>query len=1128
MARWLFFLFILLGTHVSAAEIDAPTGALRLDFPDHEFLTAAGALKITRRYSGEPERGQFGRGWRLECASRLEVEGKDTARVLSPTGTQTLRRQEGDEYVGPHGQRLLCSGQTSTLKTPEGAFIRFDAGGREVLRQDAYGNQVSFAYDSRGRLTRVAAGARSEVRFSHGAGGRIESLEDRAGRKVEYAYDGQGRLSRLKGMDGWSTSYRYDGKGRLSGIQYPDGTSEAFAYDQSGRITEHRNAAGVLERYGYLGSTTRVSRDDGETWEQGHDPDGRPLWRQDSAGRRETWTWRENGQLLGRCYTDGSLINLAYDDQGRLISQESSTGNHVRFTYDDRGRLQSLDRNGAITRYQYDERGNVTTVTSPTGRSAGFEYDAQGRPTSVMDGTGRKTRLEFNAQGRLARQENPGGAVTHREFDDRGRLLRQVDRLGGVTAYHYQANGLLAKVTGPGAFEVRFEYDDRGRLVAESQSGRRTGYGYDPAGRLVRVRHGDGTEERFAYSPDGRLAEHTDRTGNVTRSRYGVDGRLQRLELPSGQTVRYERPSPGILRMSLGSAQIEARRKAGSRMIETRDASGGIQVQEMDANGRLLRHISPMGRATSLQYDQDGLPVGVVLPSGEEWRFHYDGSAQLDEVRFPDGSSFRLQYDQAMRLSDLNRSWGGTIVFRHDLLDRLVERTNGRGQVVRYAYDGAGRLLSRETPDGTWTYRYNERGDLIQVGNGRFTLRYSYDANGRLIKLQYPEWRQEITWQRDNLGRVIRRKGPDGLDVRYTYDKLGRLSAMEDSQGARFGFTYDDFGRLVKRIASNGTVAQYEYDDAGRVSAVTHSDANGKPFVARRYRYDADGNRVEVSDEEGRVFRLRYDPDGQLVAESTPGRRSEYMFGPAGNRKRMQSGSAAVDYRYDSRGRLVQAGDVTYEYDADGQLAARGDGSGTTRYRFDAEGNLIRAELPSGKTVSYGYGPFGERLWREEDGKRKHYLRDGDDVIAELSERFEPLQTFLYAGVDQPLALAAPRAPLRFIHQDDLESTLAITDKAGKQVGRYEFDSFGNVLMRKGDAQDLPPRYAGRPFDAAIGFYPGQGRPGSGPAQQDPEPRGRAVQPTWPPGRIGREQTEDPAGRNRGLGSTGLRRGRGR
>ncbi len=306
--------------------------------------------------------------------------------------------------------------------------------------------------------------------------------------------------------------------------------------------------------------------------------------------------------------------------------------------------------------------------------------------------------------------------------------------------------------------------------------------------------------------------------------------------------------------------------------------------------------------------------------------------------------------------------------------------------------------------------------------------------------------------------------------MRYSYDSLGRASAVE-TEGRRFTFAYDELDRITRRTAPNGTTTQFEYDVVGRVAAVTHADAAGTPFAARRYRYDADGNRVEVTDEQGRMGRYRYDPAGQLVAEDAAGQNREYTLGPDGNRTRLRSTSTTADYRYDAGGRLVQAGDVGFEYDANGNLATRRDSSGATRYRFDAEGNLIRVELPSGKAIAYGYGPFGERLWREEDGKRRHYLYDGDDVLVELSESFEALQSYLYAGVDQPLLVTARGGPAHFVHQDDLGSTLALTDASGKPSGRYAFDAFGNVLSQTGTAAALPPRYAGRPLDPATGLY---------------------------------------------------------
>ena len=109
------------------------------------------------------------------------------------------------------------------------------------------------------------------------------------------------------------------------------------------------------------------------------------------------------------------------------------------------------------------------------------------------------------AKDNTATDETP---LTWKEFERVclvvGTVLR-VEPLGAVTTYQYQANGLLARVLAPGVPEARFEYDTQGRLVVEAQGGQRVEYGYDPAGSLVRIRHGDGAEERLAYHPDARL-----------------------------------------------------------------------------------------------------------------------------------------------------------------------------------------------------------------------------------------------------------------------------------------------------------------------------------------------------------------------------------------------------------------------------------------------------------------------------------------------------------------------------------------------------------------------------------------------------------------------------------------------
>ena len=427
----------------------------------------------------------------------------------------------------------------------------------------------------------------------------------------------------------------------------------------------------------------------------------------------------------------------------------------------------------------------------------------------------------------------------------------------------------------------------------------------------------------------------------------------------------------------------------------------------------------------------------------------------------------RFERDHAGRITALTYPWAGGIALRYDATGQAIERRAADGRRAEYRYDAEGRLVARKTPDAEWSYRYDVAGRLVEAAGHDYAVRYAYDGAGRIVRIDYPQWHKTIAYTYDATGQLASRTNPDGSVVRFAYHAFGRTTAIE-SGGGRHTFAWDDHDRVARLTAPNGTSTELEYDAAGRVVAIAHADASGKPFAARRYRHDADGNRIEATDADGRAARYRYDLAGQLVAESTASGNRDYVMGPAGNRQSVRGAAGSADYRYDAGGRLVQAGEATFAWDAGGQLVSRRDAAGTSRYEFDAEGRLARVELPSGKAVRYGYGPFGERIWREEDGRRTYFVHDGDDVLAELGDGFEVRRTWLYAGTDNPLAVVSRDGGPAYFHADDLGSVLAATDAGGKVVARYAFDASATSRPRRRFA--AAAAIAGRPSTPRLAF----------------------------------------------------------
>ena len=78
-------------------------------------------------------------------------------------------------------------------------------------------------------------------------------------------------------------------------------------------------------------------------------------------------------------YTSGRDFIYEYDDRGNLISTTTPDGDKFTYGYDERGNLiLSVDPNGNKYVYEYDELGNKISVTYPDGDKFIYGYDDRG------------------------------------------------------------------------------------------------------------------------------------------------------------------------------------------------------------------------------------------------------------------------------------------------------------------------------------------------------------------------------------------------------------------------------------------------------------------------------------------------------------------------------------------------------------------------------------------------------------------------------------------------------------------------------------------------------------------------------------------------------------------------------
>jgi len=1072
---FIIFTTVAISPALSFEKVSPITGRLSINQIDHSLITSLGSLPITRSFRSDIETGIMGPGWYLDIISHLDQLSQNFL-FVTQSGKPILLVLKGNKniYRGPGGVRAQVINGQWVVTSPAGITSIYDKKGQEISRSDANGNTIHFAYDQFGRLSEIQAVTGHPLRIRYGDNGLLSSIQDVNGRQSIYHYDAAGRLVEVKDANGRKTTYHFVENKRFSEVNYPSGIKVSFRYDKSGKVSERHSSSGNMYTYSY-NKATRTTRHDGFWWETEYNKKGLPLIHRDSLGREQSWHWNNQNQLIKRRFFDGSFKNYTYDSQGRMVSQETGTGDILKMAYNSaNSRLVKIDYNGAITRFTYDKNSNLLSVISPAGRKTVYQYDEHGRRISITDGEGRTTGFEYDTLGNMVKQTNPDKSVISWQYNKNGRMTRQIDPMGNFTTITYKPSGMIDSITRTGKESTSYQYNGYRQLIKETIGTHTIRYTYNKRGLLSRIEYPDKMYEDITYDSLGNPLKFTDVLGRVTRQEFDSLNRLIQTRAPSGMVMSNTFTDTGKLEsIAVGHSKVRIASDDGGRTVRLTDPASGIIRIAKDKWGHETQRVFPGGGQEQRKYDPDGFLKSVTLPMGDTWSFKHNRAGQLEKVIFPDGGIRKLAYAPTGRIASIIYPSGKKVSYRYSSTGLLLETTNARGQKIKYQHDKRGRVIRKKMPNDNWNYRYDARGNLVQAGNMGFTVRYSYDRLRRPIQIEYPKWGKVIKYEYDKFGRIIGRTDPEGNQTRYRYDKLGRVSRIRIEAKAQtaFSFVYDDAGRLVKRKAGNKTITDHKYDTTGRVVSIVHRGQAGELLAAAAYRYDLDGNRVEVIDKDENKSVYRYDSERRLIGETGPLGRKKYVYGPGGKRTSVTGQSGAAVYRYDKAGRLVRAGKLSFFYDADGNLVSRKNKDGTTHYFYDSENNLIKVAPPDGKIVAYGYGPFGKRIWREVNSKRTYYLHDGDNLLQVLSAEYKPLSTYLYAGLDKPLMAFSKNGTPHFFHQDDLGSVLAVSNGKGKITAGYHYDAFGNVMKQEGKKADQPFRFTGRPLDSATGLY---------------------------------------------------------
>ena len=681
----------------------------------------------------------------------------------------------------------------------------------------------------------------------------------------------------------------YDVFDRVTGVWYPDGTSEATTYDRLD-VATRRDRLGRETRYVYDALRRLVST-------------------RDPAGRTIQQIWCACGNLDALVDANGNRTTWERNVLGRVTREVRADG-----TTD--------------TLYTYDLGGRLKTVTDPKDQVTTYTYALDDAVLSTV---------WTNAQ-----VATPSVSYTYEAIYPR--VATMVDGTG-TTVYRYKAAGTLgagqvASVDGPLTNDtITYSYDQLGRVTTRAINGaaNTVTWAFDALGRVTTETNLLGT---FTYTYDGptsRLATVTYPNGQTSTYSYLPASQERRL-----QTIHHQYPNTATL----------------SKFDYTYDAVGNILTWQQQADSaaptlwrygydradQLIRAVQETTGGTpsviheyAYGYDPAGNRLYEQIDSNvTAWtyttlnRLQAQAGGGVLQIRgtVNEPATVTIQGVNAA-VSSANAFQGGlpvvpgTNVFTVEARDGSGNTATAQYEVdvsnapKTFTYDANGNLTS----DGTRTFEWDARNQLVAVTVGTHRSEFIYDRQQRRVQIVEKESgvvqsQTRVIWCGSE---ICEDRAIDGVTVMRR-----SLSRGEQAAGASRFFVGDRLGSLAAATDISGVpLVRYAFDPWGRRTASTGASVTDVGYAGHRWQsssslslpryraYDAEFGRWLSEDPSGfsdginlfvfvKNSPIRYqDPTGLWAAAVGGGWGGGAAIGPLG-----VHGEASCQLAFDGKGGL--------------------------------------------------------------------------------------------------------------------------------------------------------------------------------------------------------------------------------
>ena len=513
-------------------------------------------------------------------------------------------------------------------------------------------------------------------------------------------------------------------------------------------------------------------------------------------------------------------------------------GNAATLQYDSNYRLSTVtDALGQVTTFSYEVPADiykVSRVADPFGRQATFRYNGSGQLVTITDALGLQSHFGYEAGDIVASMSTPYGTTTFVRSQSSAvdRWIEVTDPLGGKERVE-------SKESAPGITN-----EPEGLVPAYSNIVGSEEVFFWSFNWFLHVRNTFYWDKKKMLEAAGDYTKATIYHFLHSENMNASSGVLESIKEPLENRVWFNYPGdrwPGIVGSSEEPSKV-------ARVIE--DGSTQLWQYERNALSNVTRAVDPLGRATLIDYADNGIDVV--------------------QIRQKNGSTYEtissLSWNSQHRPLSSTDAAGKTTTNTWNGRGQLLTTTNPLGETTRYSYNGEGYLTEIDPPlagsEDQIEFTYDAKGRVSSKVQWGYTLTYSYDDLDRLTRTTFPDdTYEEITYDkldpvsvRDRLGRV----------TQYAYDANRHLISAKDPLNRTVLYEWCTCGQMVKLTDSKGNITQWHHDLQGRVTEKEFADGSKilSSYGAAR------GLLSSVTDPKAQVKSFTYDKDDRLLRRS--------------------------------------------------------------------------------------------------------------------------------------------------------------------------------------------------------------------------------------------------------------------